>query len=116
MTTQLTMFNGVNERDRILAMMSENHKTYITALRSFAREIAYRSGSVTIDAVRAVMIERDFPTPKEIGADERIFGCVLSRCKDFVCRGQRLSSRPERVKRSGPGASYISVYELRSAA
>jgi hypothetical protein len=115
MGVQIPMFYGIGERDRILAAMQENHALYLMTLRSFAREIAYRNGSVTVDDVRALVIEREFPMPNDIGADSRIFGCVLSGCKDFIVTGQRVSTRPERIMRAGVGASYISVYVLKSS-
>ena len=110
--TQLALFDGVQERDRILAAMSENHRVYLTTLRSFAREYALRHGSVTIDDVRGLCAQRRFPMPSEIGADERVFGTVF-RSSEFVAVGSRLSSREERIARSGRGSSHVTVYEVR---
>lgn len=116
MSAQLAFF-GLGERERILAAMRENCAIYLTALRSFAREIALRQGLVSIDDVRRLIAERDFPGAKELGlpAGERIYGTVFSGA-EWVPVRQVLSSRPERVARSGRGSSYIWQYRLRGVA
>ncbi len=110
MAVQLAFFDGVAEKNRILAAMRENHGVYLTALRSFARVIAMTNGSVTVDDVRAEMERRDYPMPHEIGADNRILGALFT--KEFRPIGQRVTTRQERIDRAGRGASYITVYTL----
>lgn len=115
MTTQTAFWFGVGEKDRILQSMSKNHSIYLETLRSFAREYCMRHGTVTIDDVRRIVGERGFPMPADIKckSGDRIFGTVF-RCGDFEKAGEMLSTRAERVKRSGPNSSVITVWKLKA--
>ncbi|MHB8703713.1 MAG: hypothetical protein ACYC8W_06150 [Candidatus Tyrphobacter sp.] len=110
---QIALFEARRERDRILDAMNKDHRIYLEALRSFAREHSLRNPSrlVTIDDVRRLMEARDFPLPGEIGADERILGAVF-RCKDFKPVGQRPTARLERIARCGIARSNVTIYTL----
>ena len=114
MAVQLAFFGGVTEKNRIIEAMREAHPVYLGTVRSFARLIAMRKGTVTIDDVRADLEARDFPLPKEIGADDRIFGALFTR-KEFRAVGQVLTTRQERIDRAGKNSSYITQYKLRTA-
>ena len=115
MTAQLAFFGAVAERDRILSAFAANHKTYIEALRAFAREIALRNDVVAIDDLRSEIERRGFPMPQEIECDERVFGSVF-RCKDFVPVGQRPTTRRAWATRVGVTRSAVVIYKLRDAA
>lgn len=115
MSTQLTLLDAIGERDRIIASFQENHRTYLEALRAFAREIALRDGVVSIDEVRAEIERREFPMPKDIGADERILGALFAS-KDFICVGQRPTTRAAWSARVGRARSNVSVYRIKVAA
>lgn len=115
MTQQLSFLGAVSERDRILQAFQENHKPYIEAVRAFARDIARRVGTVSIDAVREELQRRDFPMPAEVGIDERVFG-TLFRCKEFVAIAQRPTTRVEWAARVGRARSNVTVYRLSEAA
>jgi hypothetical protein len=110
---QLAFLAGIVERDRILALLRDNHSTYISLLRAYAREIAVLNGTVMIDEVREKAKLHNLPMPDEVGIDARVMGTVLAGCKDFEPCGQVLSTRAERIARSGKGASWITVYRLR---
>lgn len=112
MSLQIPFWYGVGEKDRILAAMRENHPIYLTTLRSFAREIALRSGRVCIDDIREMIAQRDFPMPKDIGITERVFGVVFL-AREFEPVGQVVSRREDFVKRVGRARSLITVYRLR---
>ena len=114
MAVQLAFFGEITERNRIIAAMRDAHPVYLGTVRSFARLIAMRKGTVTIDDVRADLEARDFPLPSDIGADDRIFGALFTR-KEFEAVGQVLTSRQERVARAGRNSSYITQYKLRTA-
>lgn len=101
------------ERDRLLAFFEKNHSQYVESLRAFAIATCRYVGTITIDDLRDVMAERNYPLPHEIGADNRLLGTVLSRCKEFECVGSVLSRRPERIGKSGKNSSYVSVYRLK---
>lgn len=111
MSAQLSMFAAVSERDRILAAMAANHRVYLESLRAFAREIALRHGEVCIDDVRAELGRRGYPMPRDIGADERLFGVVF-RCKDFCAVGMRTTSRAAWAARIGRSRDCVMVYRL----
>lgn len=100
------------ERDRIMDAIASNHRTYLEFIRSLAREIAARSGNVSIDEVRAEMAQRDWPMPEEIGADARVFG-ALFRVPEFVPVGRRVTRRAEVAARVGRARSEVTVYEWR---
>jgi hypothetical protein len=114
MSTQMAMFYGLSERNRILDAIREDHSIYLTTLRSFAREHALQYGTVCIDDVRKMLIERDYPMPRDLcmKCGERVFGVVFSH-RDFVPICQKPSTRPERIARAGVGSSQIWVYRLR---
>lgn len=111
MSAQLSMFDAVTERDRILATMAEHHGVYLEALRAFAREIALRKGEVCIDDVREEIARRQFPMPKDIGADERIFGSLF-KGKDFRAVGLRRTTREAWAARVGTSRDGVTVYRL----
>lgn len=113
MSVQLAFFSGLGERDRILSAMRENHSVYLNAIRSFARVIALKRGTVTIDDVREEIERQNFPMPSEIGADERVFGAVFSR-SEFLPVGQCPTRRAEHAKRVGIARSNITVYKLKN--
>ena len=115
MAAQLSFLDGISERDRILAAFAENHRTYLEAVRAFAREIVRRDGIVTIDAVRFELERRDFPMPGEVGIDERVFGCVF-RSGDFEPVSQCATTRREWAARVGRARSSVTVYRLRESA
>lgn len=115
MTAQLGFFDGLSERNRILTAMADKHAIYLNALRSFAREIALRVGSVTIDDVREEMERREFPMPSAIGADDRILGALFTRA-EFQALRQIPTRRSEWAKRVGRARSFVTVYRLRGAA
>ena len=110
----MAFFSAFTERERILESFASNHPVYLAALRAFAREIALRQGSVTIDDVRDRIDAESFPMPAEVGIDSRILG-TLFRSADFVAVGQRLTRRRERIARSGSGASLVCIYKLAPA-
>lgn len=112
---QLSMFGALAERDRILEAFREHHPTYLAALRGFARDLARKHGEVTIDALRAEIEARAFPMPREIGADERLFGVVF-RCKDFRPVGMRRTTREAWAARVGRSRDGVMVYRLSEAA
>ena len=114
MAVQLAFFGGIAEKNRIIEAMREAHPVYLGTVRSFARLIAMRKGTVTIDDVRVDLEARDFPLPSEIGADDRIFGALFTR-KEFEPIGQVLTARQARVARAGRNSSYITTYKLRAA-
>ncbi|MDE2102368.1 MAG: hypothetical protein KGL39_34295 [Patescibacteria group bacterium] len=122
MSIQLDFFEALPDRvddgkairARIIAAMSENHHDYLEELRHIARGILAHRGAVTIDDVREEMTRIGFPMPNEIGADNRILGAVFAT-KEFKAVTQIPTRRKERLARSGPGASYVTVYELRKA-
>lgn len=116
MSAQLALWYGADSRDRIIAALRANHHVYLTTLRSFAREHALRHGEVTIDDVRRIAALRDWPTPSEVGirAGERIYGAVFAG-QEWEPQRQVISSRPERIARSGRGSSYIWVYRLKGS-
>lgn len=109
--TQLAFFDGRSERDRIIASFQANHKTYLEALRGFARDLARKNGQVCIDDVHAECKLREFPLPKEVGIDARVLGALFNT-KEFVPVAQRLTTRRERVARAGTGASLVTVYRV----
>lgn len=112
MAEQLAFLAGVSERDRILASLRDNHPAYLELLRAYGREHAAVHGTVTIDDVRTKALQRDLPMPEDLGIDSRLLGVVL-RHPDFTAVGHQLSTRPERVARSGRNASFITIYKLR---
>jgi len=114
---QLAMFDGLAERDRIIAAMRDNHPSYVASLTEFAVAHCARSadGTVTIDDVRDAIARTEFPMPEEVGADPRIFGTIFPR-RTFVPVGITQSRRAEHVKRSGRARSAVTVYRLREAA
>lgn len=115
MSEQLALLGAVAERDRIIAAFEANHATYLTAVRAFAREIAMRNGVVCIDDLRSELERRDFPMPREIGCDERIFGAVFCKA-EFRPIGQRRTMREAWAKRVGAGRSAVTIYKLRDEA
>ncbi len=114
MVAQMAMFDGLAERDRIIAAFRENSRPYLTALRSFARVHAMRNGTVTIDDVRATIEREQFPMPSDIGKDERVFGAVFAS-PDFIAVDQQPTRRAARIARAGRGASFVTRYRLREA-
>ena len=111
---QLALFRGITERDKIMARYEADHKLYLSTLRSIAVSIAATKGEVCVDDVRRRMKVDDFPMPSEVGASEKIFGRLLSGCAELEFVERKLSTRAERLARSGPGASGIDVYRLRN--
>lgn len=109
--TQLAFFDGRSERDRIIASFQANHRTYLEALRGFARDLGRKNGEVTVDDVREECKLRDFPLPHEVGIDARVLGALFST-KEFVPVAQRPTRRGDRIARAGVGASYITVYTV----
>ncbi len=114
MTAQLSFFDAQSQRDRILAALAANAPAWLAAVRAFAKEIAHREGTVTIDEVREALQSSGFPMPHEVGLDTRVFGAVF-RCPDFLAVCQRPTRRAARIARSGVGASYVTVYRLTPA-
>ena len=117
MSVQLAMFYGLGERNRILDAIRDNNAIYLTTLRSFAREYALRHGTVCIDDVRKMILDRGFPMPKDVDmkCGERVFGVVFNH-RDFEAVGRKLSTRPERIHRAGANSSQIFIYQLRRTA
>lgn len=109
--TQLAFFDGRAERDRIIAAFQSNHRTYLEALRGFARDIARRAGEVTVDDVRDECAVRDFPLPDEVGIDARVLGALFNT-KDFQPIAQRPTTRKEWANRVGRARSNVTVYRL----
>src|SRR5579872_4513541 len=83
------------EKDRLLSYFERNHHQYIDSLRAFAIAKCRYDGTITIDDLRELIAEKNYPLPHEIGADNRLLGVVLSRCKNFECVGTTLSRRME---------------------
>lgn len=114
MAEQLALVNhALMEKDRLLSFFESNHPQYIESLRAFAIAKCRYAGTISIDDLRELIAEKNYPLPREIGADDRLLGVVLSRCKEFECVGTVLSRRAETVARSGKNRSMISVYRLR---
>jgi hypothetical protein len=97
-----------------MASFEADHRLYLTTLRAIAVKIAVDNGTVCVDDVRRHMQAEHFPMPVELGITERIFGRLLAGCADLEPVDRIVSTRAERLARSGPGASYISVYRLRA--
>ena len=112
MAEQLAFLHGITERDRILKHFADNHPLYLSLWRAYAREIAVHQGEVCIDDVREKAKLHDLPMPEDVGIDNRVLGAVF-RCKDFEFVRRIESTRPERIARSGPNASFVGVYRLR---
>lgn len=115
MSVQASLFDGLAERNRIIESMRQNHKIYLTALRSFARVHAMQHGEVTIDDVRDAIAREQYPMPAEVGCDERVFGSLFTT-KEFAAIGQRPTRREEWAKRVGRARSFVTVYRLKPAA
>lgn len=115
MSVQLAMFEALSERDRILQAFAQNHPAYLAGLRAYARDIARRTGEVTIDEVRAA-IERDgYPMPQDIGCDARVFG-TLFKTSEFRAIGMRRTTRSAWAARVGRSRDAVTVYALRDTA
>lgn len=112
---QLSMFEAVSERDRILQSFQDSHPAYLTALRAMARDLVRKHGEVTIDALRAEIESRDFPMPTEIGADMRLFGVVF-KTKEFRAIGLRRTTREAWATRVGRSRDGVTVYTLAEVA
>lgn len=108
----MALLAAIGERDAILRALSENHRDYLTVLRSFAREHALRHGKVSIDDVRDAIEREGFPMPKDIGADERVFAGVFTR-KEFEAIGVRKTRRADFAARVGVSRSMVTVYRLK---
>lgn len=106
---QLAFFTGVSDRDRIIAAFQQNHRTYLEALRGFARDLARKHGEVTVDDVRAECERRAFPLPDDVGIDARVLGALFST-KEFIAVAQRPTTRKEWAQRVGRARSNVTVY------
>lgn len=116
MTSQPTLFDiARTERDRVLDSLASNHSTYIGFVRAIAREIAVRTGIVTIDDVREALSLRDLPMPKDVGIDTRVFGTVF-RSKEFEAVGERTTTRAAWAQRVGRNRSSVTIYRFREEA
>lgn len=113
MSEQLALLRGITERDKIMQRYEDDHALYLATLRDMAIAIAATTGSVSVDDVRRKMNAENFPMPDEIGSSEKIFGRLLSGCKELEPVERIDSTRPERIARSGRNASSINVYRLR---
>jgi hypothetical protein len=115
---QAALFEGIEQRERILRHYEQNSTQYLSHVRALALELArsrFRAATwperlITIDDVRDRMRELKVPFPHDFGADDRILGAVLRRCHGIRAVGLRTSTRPERLARSGPAASGVTEY------
>lgn len=104
-----------SERERWIAFYESHHPEYLKAIRSAARDIARRDGTVDIDKVHVEMARRALPMPAEFGADNRLLGALF--CKsEFVACGSHVTSRVERIARAGANSSSVCVYRLKDVA
>lgn len=117
MSAQLSIFEALSARDRMLEAIAQSPKqqVYLRFVRPIARELARRNGCVAVDDVREELCRRDLPLPAELGIDARVFG-TLFRGKEFVAIAQRPTRCAERIARAGVGASYVTVYRLAEVA
>ena len=112
----MSLLSDADTFNTLCAYWSARHGEYLECLRAHALRIADRKGNVTIDDVRDEIEAMHLPMPTQIGADDRMFGCVLRACKELCSVGVQQTRRIEWARKVGRTRSMVTVYARREDA